>query len=271
MGGSVVKWIFVLRIKFIGGRQFSASKSPTSCSCKPLAVILASIKVLSKFSEMKKQFCIIYLFVLIYVSTNAQDSIVCSSNKAIVANAKLNILYVGIDNPILISLAENNKFIVKLDEGTIFKKGEFYNVNVSKIGQNHIRLFNSKGKELADFLFRVKNIPTPVALLGGYLRGGEVNKALILSQPILITMLENFDYECFFKVLSYKVAIYHTNNETSDYVITGNRFSQELIDCVRTLKKDDHIYFYEIKAQLINESKQKYYFDIASIDFTIKF
>jgi len=30
----------VLRIKFCGGRQFSASKSPTSCSCKTLAVIV---------------------------------------------------------------------------------------------------------------------------------------------------------------------------------------------------------------------------------------
>jgi len=31
----------VLRIKFCGGRKFSASKSPTSCSCKPLQ---ASVK-----------------------------------------------------------------------------------------------------------------------------------------------------------------------------------------------------------------------------------
>jgi len=38
IGGSVVKCRFVLRIKFCGGRQFSASKSPTSCSCKTLAV-----------------------------------------------------------------------------------------------------------------------------------------------------------------------------------------------------------------------------------------
>ncbi|SDC63113.1 hypothetical protein SAMN05216323_10412, partial [Williamwhitmania taraxaci] len=36
IGGSVVKCSFVLRIKFCGGRQFGASKSPTSCSCKPL-------------------------------------------------------------------------------------------------------------------------------------------------------------------------------------------------------------------------------------------
>jgi hypothetical protein len=30
----------VLRIKFSGGRQFSSPKSPTSCSCKPLAATL---------------------------------------------------------------------------------------------------------------------------------------------------------------------------------------------------------------------------------------
>jgi len=36
IGGSVVKWSFVLRIKFSGGRQFSSPKSPTSCSCKTL-------------------------------------------------------------------------------------------------------------------------------------------------------------------------------------------------------------------------------------------
>ena len=31
----------MLRIKFSGGRQFSASKSPTSCSCKPLPASVA--------------------------------------------------------------------------------------------------------------------------------------------------------------------------------------------------------------------------------------
>jgi len=38
-GGSVVKWSIVSRLAgFSGGRQFCASKSPTSCSCKTLAV-----------------------------------------------------------------------------------------------------------------------------------------------------------------------------------------------------------------------------------------
>jgi hypothetical protein len=30
---------FLLRIKFSGGRQLRASKSPTSCICKPLAAM----------------------------------------------------------------------------------------------------------------------------------------------------------------------------------------------------------------------------------------
>jgi len=39
MAGEVQKQTFVLLIKFGGYRQFSASKSPTSCSPKTLAVI----------------------------------------------------------------------------------------------------------------------------------------------------------------------------------------------------------------------------------------
>ena len=39
IGGSVVKRSFVLRIKFCSGRQFCASKSPTSFSCKTLGDI----------------------------------------------------------------------------------------------------------------------------------------------------------------------------------------------------------------------------------------
>jgi CubicO group peptidase (beta-lactamase class C family) len=41
----VVKWIFLLRIKFSGGRQFSASKSPTSCSRQTLAVIIRKMRI----------------------------------------------------------------------------------------------------------------------------------------------------------------------------------------------------------------------------------
>jgi hypothetical protein len=36
IGGSMVKSSFVLRIKVCGGRNFSSSKSPTTCSCKTL-------------------------------------------------------------------------------------------------------------------------------------------------------------------------------------------------------------------------------------------
>jgi hypothetical protein len=36
----VVTWSFVLRIKCSAGRQFSASKTPTSCSCKTLPAML---------------------------------------------------------------------------------------------------------------------------------------------------------------------------------------------------------------------------------------
>ena len=51
----MVKCSFVLRIKFSSGRQFCASKSPTSCSCKPLAVILGRHPDTTMKGEMKSE------------------------------------------------------------------------------------------------------------------------------------------------------------------------------------------------------------------------
>jgi len=50
----------VLRIKFSAGRQFSASKSPTSCSCKPLCTSLKTDTLTNKIT---------YLISIFFVAT----------------------------------------------------------------------------------------------------------------------------------------------------------------------------------------------------------
>ena len=49
-GGSMVKWRFVLRIKFCAGRQVSAPKSPSSCSYKTLNISQTFSKLSVYFS-----------------------------------------------------------------------------------------------------------------------------------------------------------------------------------------------------------------------------
>ena len=48
---------FVQLIKFCGGRQFSASKSPTSCSCKTLPASLPTDTVKSTYKKNQENLC----------------------------------------------------------------------------------------------------------------------------------------------------------------------------------------------------------------------
>jgi gliding motility-associated protein GldM len=112
---------------------------------------------------------------------------------------KMNVFYIGVDNPVTISSGTGwDKTSVSMTGGTISGNNGKFTVRVSSPGTASITV-NSDGKP-STFQFRVKRIPDPVIKIGNS-GGGRVQSVMIKNQPAVRAELENFDFDARFSVV----------------------------------------------------------------------
>jgi len=218
---------------------------------------------------MPYKFILLLLMFFRLFPTQAQDSLVCITSNSIVANSKFTTFYIGLDNPLFISYHLEKKFIVKCDKGKITKRNDqYYLGNLMEPGICTITLTDLKGRNEERFNFRIRHLPAPTATIANQKTNTEINKAL-LKMGCIIPVLENFDFELFFKVISYKVLITRPNKELLNFSVQGSCLTQEVKDCIQNLQKGDTVVFYTIKCKLdnINDLPGQ---EILPINLTIK-
>jgi gliding motility-associated protein GldM len=112
---------------------------------------------------------------------------------------KMNVFYIGVDNPITIGSPTGwDKTTVSMTGGTIAGTGSKRTVRVSAIGPASIRV-TADGKP-SDFGFRVKKIPNPVFKVGS--GRPRVPVVEFKNQQFCRAELENFDFDLHFSVVS---------------------------------------------------------------------
>lgn len=113
---------------------------------------------------------------------------------------KMNVFYIGVDNPITISSGSGwDKTSVNMTGGSISGSGSNRIVKVSTAGKATITV-TADGKS-STFDFRVKRIPDPVFKVGPS-SGGGIQAAVFKSQQYCRAELENFDFDARFQVVS---------------------------------------------------------------------
>ena len=108
---------------------------------------------------------------------------------------KMNVFYIGVDNPVSISSGTGwDKTKVSMAGGSITPAGTpgKFTVRVSTVGKASITV-NADGKA-SNYDFRVKNIPPPVLKVGTS-AGGRVRSVEFKNQQFARADLENFDFE----------------------------------------------------------------------------
>src|SRR6185437_10088090 len=118
---------------------------------------------------------------------------------------KMNVLYIGVPNPVSISapgIAKEN-LRVSISPGSISGKDGHYTATVSSIGTATVTVSGelTKGKTsvLGSTLFRVKRIPDPKPQFAGK-SGGNTSAANIRAQDRIFAKLDNFDFDAKFNV-----------------------------------------------------------------------
>ena len=190
-----------------------------------------------------------------------------------VSASKMNVFYIGVDNPVEVSAAGvpsnqikvsmsgagggsikpdgNGAYIVNVKKPT--KKGEFANINVSAPG-----LSDSKQ-------FRVKRIPDPVPKLSKS-RGGAMGSGEFKIQPGVFPVLENFDFDAKCDIVGFKLVRVPKRQDPQVSDNRGGRYTSESDGLVKKAKPTDKYFFENIKCRCPGDPAPR---DIGTMVFNI--
>jgi len=149
---------------------------------------------------------------------------------------KMNVFYIGVDNPVTISSGTGwDKTHVSITSGSLSSAGGpgKFIVKVSAVGKTSINV-NADGKT-SSYEFRIKRIPDPILKVGPS-SGGRMQSVVFKNQQFCRADLENFDFDARFNVVSATVYFSGANfPSVQPATITGGSLaglSTQLAKCI---------------------------------------
>jgi len=170
----------------------------------------------------------------------------------VVSPTKMNVFYLGVDNPIEISVpgVPADKVFPSINNGTIVKDGKGFVVRPARSGTAEVSVMaeiEKTRKLMGTKQFRVKIVPDPVAKVAGIKGSGGIEKAVLLAQAGVVAEMENFDFDLTFKVVEFKVSV-NIGGFSNDKVSKSNRFTEEQFSLIRQASRGQKVYIEDIKA-----------------------
>ncbi len=181
---------------------------------------------------------------------------------------KMNVFYVGVDNPLSISAAGVPSSQVQVTaQGAKIKKmtNGKYNVTASKTGKAIITVAGG-GLAPTKFEYRVKPIPTPVAKLGDK-TAGTLTPAAIKIHDRLFPHLERFDFEARCKISGFELTRLPKGDDPQFQQNRGGRFNSAVKNIIKRAQRGDVFYFDNVKAKCPGDQYQR---TLNSLVFNIK-
>jgi gliding motility-associated protein GldM len=161
---------------------------------------------------------------------------------------KMNVLYIGVDNPLTITAGVGSeKVSASFSGGTISRvRGASWVAKPTKPGEHNINV-TVEGKT-TPVKYRVKYLPDPASFVANK-RGGPIPAGDLKAQGGLIARLLDSDFEAAFRVISYNVGaiggkypVYQTSPNT------GNRWSGGAATIINNATPGTSIFFDNIKV-----------------------
>ena len=182
---------------------------------------------------------------------------------------KMNVVYIGVDNPITISGGSVGREKVKVSFSSpgaslTNTSGDHWVIKPTTPGLAKL-IVNANGKPFS-FDLRVKNLPLPAGFIGTK-KGGAIPASEFKAIGGLIARLEDSDFEAPFKVVSYTMgAIGGSINQYAQANNEGNRWNGAAGTLVQRATPGTNIFFDNIKV-VGPDGKPR---DIAPMVFTLK-
>jgi len=172
---------------------------------------------------------------------------------ATISADKMNVFYIGVENPVTISVpgVPNDQVRASINNGSLSPTGNgHYIVKVTGGAKATITVSAQTGgssKGMGSLEFRVKPLPTPIPKLAGKI-SGNFTKAEILAQPHVLAVLENFDFELRYNVVSFVFTYRNAAGDLLDIPGSGMMLNAQMQDKIRSSKRGDRFFINEIRA-----------------------
>lgn len=181
---------------------------------------------------------------------------------ATVSADRMNVLYIGPENPVSISVpgVPNEHVRPSITNGRLVTKGGGkFSVFVESGNETNINVsaeINGTLRSMGSFPFRVRRVPAPVAKIAG-LSEGRVQKA-VLQNSVLIPTLENFEFEGYnFVIVSYTFGTTLAGNEWFERTVQGNALTPEIRTIIGNARRGQRCFFEDITARAPNGELRK--------------
>jgi len=179
---------------------------------------------------------------------------------AVVSPDKMNVLYIGVDNPLSVSAPgiplEDLHVSISGSGGALTGSKGHYEARVATIGDAKVSItaeMTQPGStvksnvNLSSQVFRVKRIPDPVAQFAGK-STGSTSAVNIRAQDRIFAFLANFEFEAKFNITRFTLYI---KKPRQDYIIikgTGNELNAQMKGAMATVSPGTEIIFDDIIA-----------------------
>jgi gliding motility-associated protein GldM len=166
---------------------------------------------------------------------------------------KMNVFYIGVDNPVTITAAgvAPENLSISMSGGTFSGSRGKGVVRVSSGTEATINVgakFGNTNKSMGAFKFRVKRVPDPVAYVAGKKGDDIITKGELLSVQGVLAKLENFDFDLKFDVISFDMSM----NLKGSFVTESsqsNRLSNNMASLLKNAGTGTKVYFENIRAK----------------------
>lgn len=173
---------------------------------------------------------------------------------AVVSPDKMNVLYIGVNNPISVSSpgTPTDKIRVSMSGGSISSAGGGkYNVRVSSPGTARIsvsaEVAPGKTQTLSSTEFRVKRIPDPIAKFAGK-TGGSMATVALKAQNALFAKLDNFDFDASFRVTKFTMILAKPRADAIVLSTSGGQLSSSMSSALNGIVPGTRVIFDNIVA-----------------------
>jgi gliding motility-associated protein GldM len=151
---------------------------------------------------------------------------------------KMNVLYIGVENPLTITAgAGSEKVSAQFSGGSITKtSGSKYIARPSagSSGEHNVTVL-VEGKPAGRVTFRVKQLPNPAAYVGN-LKPGAIPSATFRAMGGVIAKLEDSEFEAPFEVVSYDLGAMNQGEDYQQVPNNGPRWSGSAATLVNKVK-----------------------------------
>lgn len=171
----------------------------------------------------------------------------------VVSPEKMNVLYIGLQNPLAISVpgVPADKVTATVNGGgSISGSNGSFTCMVTTPGKVDVTVFaeiDGQRQNMGTQEFRVMRTPPPYAAVLGH-ASGPIPESYMKAATKLEARVDNFPFNLTYTIKSYEAYI-EVNGSLQVIQVNGAAFPQKLIDALQKMDKGDTFYVSEIKAE----------------------